>query len=95
VASSERPNLRQPSDDELSGILPDLAEDGKVGQDEERPSKKRKAGRAKPKSSKSLRFKGPDSCRVRWVRASEVENENISTGALKIWKLAQGTGEEA
>jgi len=82
VASPERPELRQPSDDELLGILPEVAEDGKVDEDEERPSKKRKTGRAKSKSSKRLNFKGPDSCRVRWVRASEVENEKCVTAVI-------------
>ena len=79
VASPERPDLRQPGDDELLGILREVTEDGgadKVDQSErERPAKKRKKERAKSKPSKRPHFKNPDSPRVRWVRASEVENE--------------------
>jgi hypothetical protein len=79
--SLDRPRLRQPGDDELSGILPETADDRDVGQDDERdegplPQKKRRTVRVKSKSAMSVDSKSLDSLpRVRWVRASSVEDE--------------------
>lgn len=81
VESSERPELRQLSDDELLGVLPGVVVDGEVGQDDgnddERPlKKKRKTVRVKSKSIRNADTEGAMPLpRVRWVLASEVEDE--------------------
>ncbi|KAF8342154.1 DNA glycosylase [Cantharellus anzutake] len=77
------PELLEPSDAVQNG-----ANGADESDDEERvrPKKKRKTANDKgTRRTTNIESNEPRS-RVKWVRIADVESENISTGALKIWK---------